>query len=582
MERKHIDAYMIPSADNHQSEYVGNHFKSREFITGFTGSAGTAVITKHTAGLWTDGRYFIQAESQLSGSGITLYRMGCPNVPTITEYLSNVLPENGTLAFDGRVISAQEGQNFSKQLSHKNIHIEYMYDLIDMIWENRPPLAAEPVFSLEEKFSGETTTSKLFRLRAAMREKNANVHILTTLDDIAWLLNIRGNDVLYAPLFLSYAVITMENVHLFIDENKLNQHIKSALFQNNIVIHPYNDIYAFVKNFDTGHTILMDPAKINYTLYRNLPDNTNKIEASNPTILLKSIKNDVEIKNIKNAHIKDGIAHTKFMYWLKTTLGKEKITEMSASSKLESLRAEQEGFLWPSFEPICAFQSNAAMCHYTSSEETDCELTSGSLFLTDTGGNYYEGSTDITRTVALGEINDELKFHFTIVLRSMIHLARARFLYGCHGYHLDILARQPMWELGLDYNHGTGHGVGYLLNIHEGPAGFRWRTAGSESHPLEAGMIITDEPGIYIEGSHGIRTENELLVRYGEKNDYGQFMYFEPITYVPIDLDAINPVLLQKEEKDWLNAYHKQVYEIISPHLNEEEKNWLRTYTRAL
>lgn len=582
MEEKQIDAYIVPSADNHQSEYVGEHFKSRAFITGFTGSAGTAVITKDDAGLWTDGRYFIQAESQLSGSEITLYRMGNAQVPTISEYLDSVLPENGTLGFDGRVIAMQEGKDFAEQFSHKNIHIEYTYDLIDAVWEDRPALASEPVFLLDEKYSGETTASKLSRLRDYMKEKDANVHILTTLDDIAWLLNIRGNDIMYSPLVLSYAVITLKEVHLFIDEHRLDEHVKAALKKDNVVFHSYNDIYTFVKNFDSGHTILIDPARINYALYNNIPDSTKKVEETNPTILYKAIKNDVEIENIKKAHIKDGIAHTKFMYWLKTNLGKEKITEMSASAKLESLRAEQEGFLWPSFEPICAFKSHAAMCHYASSAETDCELTAGSLFLTDTGGNYYEGSTDITRTVALGEINDELKLHFTTVLRSMMNLSRAKFLYGCCGYNLDILARQPMWELGLDYNHGTGHGVGYLLSIHEGPAGFRWRFNGQETPPLEAGMVITDEPGIYIEGSHGIRTENELLVRKGEQNEYGQFMYFEPITYVPIDLDAVNPDLLRADEKDWLNAYHKQVYTILAPHLTKEEEEWLRIYTREI
>ena len=582
MEEKHIDAYVVPSADNHQSEYVGEHFKSREFITGFTGSAGTAVITKDAAGLWTDGRYFIQAEAQLAGSGVTLYRMGNAGVPTVSEYLDSVLPENGTLGFDGRVIAMQEGKDFAEQFSYKNIRIEYSYDLVDAVWEERPSLAAEPVFLLDEKFSGESTTSKLSRLRDSMRENGTDVHVLTTLDDIAWLLNIRGNDVMYSPLVLSYAVVTMSEVHLFIDESRLDEHVKSELKKDNVVFHPYNDIYTFVKDFDSNNTVLIDPARINYALYNNIPDSTKKVEKTNPTILYKAMKNDVEIENIKKAHVKDGVAYTKFMYWLKTSLGKEKMTEMSASDKLENLRAQQEGFLWPSFEPICAFKANAAMCHYTSSAETDCELTAGNLFLTDTGGNYYEGSTDITRTVALGEINDELKLHFTTVLRSMMNLSRAKFLYGCCGYNLDVLARQPMWELDLDYNHGTGHGVGYLLNIHEGPTGFRWRIRGHEAHPLEAGMVITDEPGIYIEGSHGIRTENELVVRKGEETEYGQFMYFEPITYVPIDLDAINPDLLREDEKAWLNAYHKQVYDIIAPHLTKEEEEWLRIYTREI
>ncbi len=582
MEEKHIDAYIIPSADNHQSEYVGEHFKAREFITGFTGSAGTAVITKDAAGLWTDGRYFIQAETQLAGSGVTLYRMGNAGVPTVSEYLNCVLPQNGTLGFNGCVIAMQEGKDFAEQFSHKNIHIEYAYDLVDDIWENRPALAAKPVFLLEEKYSGESTASKLSRLRNAMKEDGADTHVLTTLDDIAWLLNIRGNDVMYSPLVLCYAVITMDAVHLFIDEKRLDEQVKSELKKEHVLFHPYNAIYTFVKGFDSNQTVLIDPAQINYALYNNIPDHVKKIEKTNPTVLYKAMKNDVELENIRKAHVKDGIAHTKFMYWLKTHFEKEKITEMRASDKLERLRAEQDGFLWPSFEPICAFKANAAMCHYTSSAETDCDITAGNLFLTDTGGNYYEGSTDITRTVALGEISTELKLHFTTVLRSMINLSKAKFLYGCGGYNLDVLARQPMWELGLDYNHGTGHGVGYLLNIHEGPCGFRWRIRGHESHPLEAGMVITDEPGIYIEGSHGIRIENELIVRKGEENAYGQFMYFEPVTYVPIDLDAINPELLREDEKGWLNAYHKQVYDIIAPHLTTEETEWLRTYTRAI
>lgn len=582
MEEKHIDVYLVPSADNHQSEYVGDYFKSREFITGFTGSAGTAVITKDAAGLWTDGRYFIQAEKQLQGSEFTLYRTGNPGVPTISEYLESVLTDNSTLGFDGRVISMGEGKQYEKKFVHKNIKIEYSYDLIDKIWTDRPAMAAEPVFLLDEKYSGEATSSKLARLREAMKEANASSHILITLDDIAWLLNIRGRDVSCSPLVLCYAVITMDAVHLFINAGKLSQAIKDTLAKDNVVFHPYNDIYNFVKDFTADETVLIDPSGINYALYNSIPQQVTIIEKQNPTILFKAMKNKTEIGNLRQSHIKDGIAHTKFMYWLKNTLGKETITELSASAKLESLRAEQEGYLWPSFDPICAFKDHAAMCHYSSSEETDCELTTGGLFLTDTGGNYYEGSTDITRTVAIGEIDDDLKLHFTTVVRSMVNLARAKFLYGCTGYNLDVLARQPMWEQGLDYNHGTGHGVGYLLNIHEGPCGFRWRITGQPPQPLEEGMVITDEPGIYIEGSHGIRIENELVVQKGEANDYGQFMYFEPITLVPIDLDAINPDLMKEDEKAYLNQYHQKVYNTISPYLTKEEKEWLKIYTRAI
>lgn len=579
MDEKQIDVYIVPSSDNHQSEYVGGYFKSREFMTGFTGSSGTAVITKTAAGLWTDGRYFIQAEKELAGSGITLYRMGNPGVPTIREYLESVLPENGTLGFDGRVISMKEGMDFAEQLTHKNIHIEWSYDLVGSIWDERPALAENPVFLLSEKYTGESTASKLDRLRAEMKKVHASSHILATLDDIAWLLNIRGNDVMYAPLVLCYALITRNEVYLFINENRLDEKVRESLAENNIFFRPYNDIYSAVNELDSRGTVLIDPARINYALYNSLPDGIAKIKQTNPVYFFKAVKNETEIANLKEAHIKDGVACTKFMYWLKTTLGKEKITEMTASEKLEQFRTEQEGFLWPSFEPICAFRSNAAMCHYSSSEETDCELKAGSLFLTDTGGNYYEGSTDITRTFALGDVDAKLKLHFTTVLRSMINLAKARFLHGCCGCNLDILARQPLWELGLDYKHGTGHGVGYLLNIHEGPCHFRWNVKGQDSYPLEAGMVITDEPGIYIEGSHGIRTENELLVCKDAETEYGQFMHFEPLTFVPIDLDAVNPELLHEEEKDYLNQYHRQVYRLISPHLKEEEKAWLKLYT---
>lgn len=583
MEIHHIDAYIVPSSDNHQSEYVGDYFKSREFITGFTGSAGTAVITKEEAGLWTDGRYFIQAETELKDTEVILYRMGNDGVPTIKEYLDTVLPENGTLGFDGRVISMGEGKGFETAFAHKNIQTLYHLDLIAEIWTDRPAIAAEPVFLLSEQYSGESTTSKLQRLRESMKALGATSHILMTLDDIAWLLNIRGRDVACSPLVLCYAVITQSQVHLFINEERLGQEVKDVLAQDGVIFHPYNELYDFAKSLDSSETVLIDPDGINYALAQSIPSEVSVVEATNPTILFKAIKNEIEVENLRKSHIKDAVAHTKFMYWLKTNIEKETITEMSASDKLEAFRKEQEGYLWPSFEPISAFKDHAAMCHYSSSEETNCKLETGSLFLTDTGGNYYEGSTDITRTVALGEVSDELKLHFTAVARSMINLAKATFLYGCTGQNLDVLARQPLWEIGLDYNHGTGHGVGYLLNIHEGPCGFRWRmVSGQTFYPLEEGMVITDEPGVYIENSHGIRTENELVVRKGPSNEYGQFMYFEPITLVPIDLDAIRPELMREDERIYLNEYHKKVFDTVSPYLTPDEAEWLKHYTRAI
>ena len=581
MKEKNIDVYIVPSADNHQSEYVGEHFKSREFITGFTGSAGTAIITQEAAGLWTDGRYFIQAEKELEGSGISLYKMGNPGVPNVAEYLDMVLPKNGTLGFDGRVISMLEGKRYAEKFAYKNVKIEPTYDLIDSIWTDRPKMSDYPVFLLEEKYSGESTASKLSRVRESMKEVGATAHLLITLDDIAWLLNFRGRDVLYTPVVLSYAVVMMDCVHLFIDESKLCEEIKNALSKDGVILHAYNDVYDFARNLNSNEIVLLDSGRLNYALFTSIPANIETIDTTNPCVLFKSMKNKVEIENIKNAHVKDAVAHTKFLYWLKTNIGKETITELSASDKLESLRAEQKNFLWPSFGPISAYGPHAAMCHYSSSKETNCELKEGSFYLTDTGGNYMEGSTDITRTIALGEIPHELKVHFTNVLRGNLALANAKFLYGCTGQNLDILARQYLWNMNLDFNHGTGHGIGYLLSIHEAPCRIRWQY-GLEVTPLQEGMILSDEPGVYIENSHGIRLENELLIQKGVKNEYGQFMHFETITYVPFDLDAIDPSLMRDDEKELLNHYHKQVYDIVSPHLTVDEREWLKFNTRKI
>lgn len=584
MEEKGMDAYIVPSADNHQSEYVGEFFKSRAYVTGFTGSAGTAVITKDEAGLWTDGRYFLQAEKQLDGSDIKLFKMGNPGVPTVLDYLEKKMPENGKLGFDGRLMAMQEGNDFFKTLEYKSVKIDPNHDFIDRIWEERPKLANEQVFYLEEKFSGESIESKLTRVREVMKNNGSNKHVLTTLDDIAWLLNIRGNDVLYSPLVLCYAVVGLESVDLFIEESKLNDNIKGILKNNNVQLKSYNEIYDFVKNFDKKDVVMIDPNRINYALYQSIPVQTKKVEIDNPTTLFKAIKNSVELENIEKAHIKDGVAITKFMYWLKQNVGKTKVTELSASEKLDTFRQMQEGYLWQSFSPICAFKDHAAMMHYSATPETDVELTEGHLFLADTGGNYFEGTTDITRTFAFGEISQELKEHFTTVAKGMFNLANAKFLYGCKGYNLDILARQPMWNMHIDYKCGTGHGVGYLLNIHEGPSGFRWYIVPSkhETNTLEAGMVITDEPGIYIDGSHGIRLENELVIKKGVENEFGQFMYFDAVTYAPIDLDAIDPKILNCDEKMYLNSYHKLVYDKLAKYLTEEEREWLKIYTREV
>ena len=577
-----MDAYIVPTADFHQSEYVGEYFKCRQFITGFTGSAGTAVITREHAYLWTDGRYFIQAAKELEGSTVELMKMGEPGVPTIREFLQEQLPEKGVLGFDGRTVAVGEGRAYERIAESKDGKIIYSEDLIGSIWNDRPELSREPAFALDLKYTGETVASKLDRVRNEMKLYGADRHVLTTLDDICWLLNIRGNDVAFSPLILSYAVITMDSVELYMDETKLSQEIRAALEADGVVLYPYNAIYEAIKNAKEGEVLLLDPDRLNYALYNNIPETVKKVEARNPEILFKAVKNAVEIENIRKAEIKDSVAHVKFMKWLKENYDKEVITEMSASDKLDELRAEQGNFIRPSFAPISSYGEHGAIVHYSSSPETNVQLKAGGFLMTDTGAGFYEGSTDITRTYALGEVTPLMKEHFTLVAVSNLRLADAKFLKGCTGVALDILARKPFWDRGMNFNHGTGHGVGYLLNIHEGPAGFRWKERSGEVDPLEAGMVITDEPGIYIEGSHGIRLENELLICEGEKNEYGQFMYTEPITFVPMDLDAIDPKQMSAEDKKLLNDYHKKVYEVVSPYLEEDEKEWLKTYTREI
>lgn len=584
MKEKNIYAYIVPSSDYHQSEYVGDYFKSREFMSGFTGSAGTLIISMDEAGLWTDGRYFIQAENELKDSGIKLFKMGEEGVPTIEEYLLEKLPKNSTLGFDGRVMSVKEGQSLANKLAFKGINIEYKYDLVNDIWEDRCSLPTEKAFLLGTEYSGESFSDKLSRIRAVMKEKKATTHILASLDDIAWLFNIRGRDVKSNPVVLSYAVITIDSVYLFIDKNKIGKDIRAELSKENVQIKGYEEVYEFIKNIDENEVVLIDTSKVNYAIYNNIPSNVQKIEERNPSILFKSIKNEIELKNIRNSHIKDGVAFTKFMYWLKNNIGKIEITEISATQKLEEFRREQDKFIEPSFSTIAAYKDHAAMMHYSATEESNYKLEPRDLFLVDSGGQYFDGTTDITRTIALGPIPENVRKDFTNVVRGMIRLSKAKFLYGCRGYNLDILARGPLWEEGIDYKCGTGHGIGFVLNVHEGPNGFRWKVKEDidDTCILEEGMVTTNEPGVYVENSHGIRIENEIVVRKAEKNEYGQFMDFEVITFAPIDLDAIDESLILKDEKVYLNNYHKQVYDKISPYLNEEEKQWLKTYTREI
>ena len=582
MREKNIDVYAVPTADFHQSEYVGEHFKARKFITNFSGSAGTAVITLNDAKLWTDGRYFIQAAKQLEGTTVTLMKMFEPGVPSVNEYLEEILQAGQTLSFDGRVVSVGEGDEYAEIAKKKGAKVDYQEDLIDEIWTDRPPLSEEPAFFLEEKYTGESTASKLARIRKEMEEAGCDAHIVSTLDDTCWTLNIRGNDIEFFPLVLSYAIIKKDSFELYIDERKLDDNLKALLKKEGVNLHPYNAIYEDVKQLPAGTTVMVDKSKLNYAIFNNIPASVHVVNKRNPAILMKALKNPVEIENIRKAQIKDSIAHLRFMKWLKENVGKIRITELSASEKLDEFRKEMGNFIRDSFEPISSFGPHSAIVHYCSSPETDVEFKEGTLYLSDTGAGFYEGSTDITRTFALGEVPQNMKDDFTLVAISNLQLGSAKFLQGCSGLTLDILARKPFWDRDMNFNHGTGHGVGYLLNIHEGPAGFRYKYRAGEVEEIQEGMIITDEPGLYIEGSHGIRLENELLARKGVKNEYGQFLYFEAITLVPFDLDAINPDMMSEENKKLLNDYHAKVYEVIAPHLNDDEKAFLKKYTRAI
>ena len=582
MESAGVDIYIVPTADHHHSEYVGEYFKVRQFLTGFTGSAGTAVITRDKAGLWTDGRYFIQADRQLSGSGITLYRMGEPGVDTVEEFVEKELPQCGVIGFDGRTVGIAEGRGYEKIAEEKNGRLDQGRDLGGIVWTDRPEMPKEKAFRLDVKYAGESTGSKLARIREKMEECGADAHLVSSLDDIAWMLNIRGGDVAYCPLVLSYALVWKDHVDFYADRDKFSDELLEELNEDGVRLLPYAQVYEDVKRLEKGTSVLLDPERISYALYKNLPEHVSTIEEQNPSILMKSMKNDTEAENIRKAHLKDGIAHTRFMCWLKKNIGKIPMTEMSASAKLEEFRSEQEGYLGASFAPISAFADHGAVIHYSATEETNVELKEGKLFLTDTGGHYWEGSTDITRTVALGEVGETEKEHFTLVARAMLRLANTEFLHGCTGANLDCIAREILWKEKLNFNHGTGHGVGYLTNVHEAPINFRWKEGNFPAQPMEKNMVISDEPGIYIEDSHGIRLENLLLVQKDEENEYGQFMRFEILTWVPIDLDALLPERMTEEERSMLNDYHRKVYELIGPHLNEEEREWLKEYTRQI
>lgn len=617
MKKAGISCYIIPTSDFHNSEYVSEYFMVRKFFSGFTGSAGTLVVLADRAALFTDGRYFIQAEKELADSPIRLMKMGNPDVPTIAGYIEENLPQGGNIGFDGRVVSGTDGARYEQIATCKGGKVICDADLADAVWKDRPAMPATAPFILKECYSGESAAKKLARVREAMAKKGAEVHVLTSLDDIAWLLNLRANDVACCPVFLANMVIGKEKAYLFANEKVFGEEVKAYLSDLNVELRTYDIFYGDLNDLlsqwkkevasevagDAGKPdkikVLADKGQINYRLLKLLEGSAKLINAPNPGTRMKAIKNETEIANLRKAHLLDGIAVTSFMYDLKNLYdlknmydpkdandlkkpaGKVPVTELSLAEALAKEREKNPSYIEPSFETICAYGENGAIIHYTATEADFAEVRGEGLLMIDSGGHYYEGSTDITRTFVMGEITDDMKRDFTLVVRAMLRLKGLSFLYGCKGEHLDLAAREVLWEQGLDYKHGTGHGVGYLLNVHEGPNSFSRRVGGPES-VLEEGMVTTDEPGIYREGQYGIRIENELLCRKGEKNEFGQFMYFEDLTYVPIDLDGIRKEDMDAREIGLLNAYHASVYEKLSPYFEGEKRKWLAYATRKI
>lgn len=572
MKKENIQAYIVPTSDDHDTEYVCSHFMSRSYLSGFTGSAGTLVVGLDQAALWTDGRYFIQAKDQLAGSGIDLMKMGVEGTPSISSYIVDHLSSGSVVGFDGRLFSEAMVEIYEEAFDKKDLILKTDLDLVDRIWKDRPVLPHTSTFHFEKQYAGKTMVEKI----AAVRDILSADHLMITkVDQVAWLFNLRAHDIPSFPVAMAYAIVSQDKVSIYIDDSRLDATSRELFAKNHVTIRPYDAIYTDVQTL-TG-TVSVDPYTINSTLYRFIEADIE--EEENPIELMKACKNEVEIEQTKHAHLKDAIAMTQFMYWLKTNVGKIPMSEMSAAQKLHDLRASQADFIEDSFATIAAYKEHGAIVHYQSSPETDVPLQPEGLFMVDSGGHYYQGTTDITRTFVLGEITEYERKCFTWALQCHIRLEQATWLYGCTGEQLDMIARQPLWKHSLDFKHGTGHGVGHVLSVHEGPNVIRWQQAYT---PFEAGMITSDEPGIYIEGQFGIRHENEVLAVNLDKNAYGQFMGFEPLTWVPFDVDGLDVDEMEPAEVAWLNAYHAKVYEKVSPYLNEQQRQWLAHACRPL
>lgn len=578
LKKEGIDFYIVPTADFHGSEYVGDYFKMRSFLSGFTGSAGTLIVSGHEAGLWTDGRYFVQAQAQLEGSGIVLYKMEEEGVPTIEEYLERNVKEGQTVGFDGRVVDSAFGRTLEKRFL-----LSYDKDVADALWRDRPSLPATKVWIVPQQSCGMSVSEKLALVRKKMDEQNAGHLLLSKLDDIMWLYNIRANDVKHNPVALSYTVVSKDSAVLFLQEEALTEETRAYFSDNHVAIEEYSRLTQYLEHCEWKGTIWYSGKDVNYFLYKLIEKRGTLTDLENPTTLLKAVKTPTELEHIRNDYLRDSVVLTKFLLWMKRSAGKEPMDELGVAKKLDAMRAQLDGFLDLSFETISAYQSNAAMAHYSATAEHSSKITADGFYLVDSGGQYTGATTDVTRTIALGSISDEMKMHFTKVACAMLRLAETKFLYGCTGRNLDIIAREPLWRCGLDYKHGTGHGIGYILNVHEGPHSLRWQYKPEHKETvIEEGMIVSDEPGIYVPNSHGIRTENILEVVKEQKNEYGQFMGFRHLTYVPIDLDAIDPGYMEPSDIEKLNAYHKAVYGKLSPYFSGDELGQLKWATRAI
>lgn len=579
MRERGIDAFIVPSDDNHGSEYVSEYFRTRQWISGFTGSAGTVVITLEEAHLWTDGRYFLQGAKEIEGTSYVLEKLGEPGVKNHVEWLRDNLKSGSTVAFNGKVFTVAALNSLKGLLESKNINIKAEEDLFEKIWTDRPSMPKGKMFIHELKYTGKSLSEKLTMVREEMKKEGISDFILASLDDIAWLLNLRGADVPCNPVFLSYLLMDENNCTLYLDKEKVNAEISKYLEENSVKVKAYEDIVSDVAQLSEKSVVTYDPTKTNVWIKDALGNNVKIVERRNITTDLKARKNEVELKNVENAMTKDGVAMVKFFTWLKKNIGNTEITEITAADKLTQFRSEREGFVDISFSTISGYGPNGAIIHYHATEENHSKLEPKSLYLIDSGAQYLDGTTDITRTLALGELTEEEKVDYTLVLKGNIALAMAKFLYGIAGCNLDILARKPMWDRGIDYKHGTGHGIGYLLNVHEGPQGIRKEIS---NVTLEEGMLISNEPGIYREGKHGIRLENIIAVAKDVETEFGKFMRFDVLTYCPFELEAIKVELLSCEEKQWLNNYHELVYNKLEAHLNEEERAWLKEATRAI